>query len=267
MEKVLFEQLGHIAVVRFNRPDVRNAICPEMIVRLCDIWEKIKTNSEIRVAIITSSQNGIFCAGADLGRYISLLNGRPAEDEWDEKILADDSLGKKAFLRDIDVGKPVIAAINGHAIAGGMEIVQGTDLRVVSDSAMLGLQEAKWSIFPAGGSTIRLPEQIPYAKAMEILLTGDLVSAKELDRCGFFNYCVPEEQVFDKAWELAEKIAANGPIAVQAIRRSVRTSRGLGAQAALDHELGIALPVFKTKDAHEGPKSFLEKRPPVYIGE
>ncbi|MBB6521482.1 enoyl-CoA hydratase-related protein [Pseudoteredinibacter isoporae] len=267
MEKVLFEKEGHIAVVKLNRPDVRNAICPEMIVRLCEIWDEIKHNKHIRVAIVTSSEDGIFCSGADLGRYITLLNGRPAEDQWDQKILDDESVAKRAFLRDMDVGKPVIAAINGHAIAGGMEIVHGTDLRVASETALFGLQEAKWGIFPAGASTVRLPEQIPYVKAMEMLLTGELYSALELHQCGFFNYCVPEKEVFTKAWCLAEKIARNAPIAVQAIRRSVRSSRGLSLQEALDQEFEIAMPVFRTKDAQEGPRSFLEKRNPVYIGE
>ena len=160
----------------------------------------------------------------------------------------------------------VIAAINGFAVAGGMELAQGTDMRIAADTAKLGVQEVKWAIFPGGGSTVRLPRQIPYARAMELLLTGDLISAQEAYDLGFLNRVVPQKQVLDAAFELAEKIAANGPIAVQAIRKSARECLGRPESEAMGMESRFAAPVFKTEDAREGPKAFMEKRKPNYKG-
>jgi enoyl-CoA hydratase len=158
----------------------------------------------------------------------------------------------------------VIAAINGHAIAGGMEIVQGTDIRVSVPAAKFGVQEVKWAIFPAGGSTVRLPVQMPYARAMELLLTGDLISAEEALALGFLNYVT--DDIMSKAMEIAEKIAANGPLAVRAIRQSVKECLGKPEAEALKIENRISGPVFQTEDAREGPKAFMEKRKPAYQG-
>ena len=160
----------------------------------------------------------------------------------------------------------MIAAINGHAIAGGMELVQGTDLRVAAEGAKFGVQEVKWALFPAGGSSVRLPEQLPFARAMELLLTGDLIDAKTAMDWGFLNRVVPADQVLDTAIELAEKIAANGPLAVKMIRRSARACLGLTEPEALALEQEFAAPVFASEDAREGPKAFLEKRKPQFKG-
>ena len=208
-----------------------------------------------------------FCSGADLGRLIPLMSrARPPEDEWDRQLLADGETLGRGLLRTFDVVKPVIAAINGHAIAGGMELVQGTDLRIASESAKFGVQEVKWAIFPGGGSTVRLPKQIPYARAMELLLTGDLITAAEALEMGFLNRVVAAEAVLPAALELAERIAANGPIAVQAIRRSARECQGRPEAEAMKIESQMAAPVFRTEDAREGPLAFMQKRNPVFHG-
>ena len=163
---------GHIATVTLNRPEARNAVNPEVAVRLADAWDAVRDDDNVRVAILTGTGT-VFCAGADLGRLVPLIAGtRGVEDEWDEKLLARPDIFEYAFLRSFDPVKPVIAALNGHAIAGGMEMTQGTDIRVSVPAAKLGVQEVKWAIFPAGGSTVRLPHQLPHAKAMELLLTG-----------------------------------------------------------------------------------------------
>ncbi|MBL4906510.1 MAG: enoyl-CoA hydratase/isomerase family protein, partial [Sneathiella sp.] len=171
-----------------------------------------------------------------------------------------------ALLRDFDTEKPVISAIQGHAIAGGMEIVQGTDIRVAAPAIKLGVQEVKWAIFPGGGSTVRLPVQLPYAKAMELLLTGETIPSEEALALGFLNYVVPEQEVLNKAREIALKIAANGPIAVKAIRASARACLGLEEKEALRLENKFSGPVFQTEDAREGPRAFKEKRKPVFKG-
>ena len=266
MPVVEFEKQGHVALVTLNRPDARNSINPELGARLAEAWQQVRDDDEIRVAVVTGTGSA-FCAGADLGQLIPLVSGaRKPENEWDEKVLANPALMSAALLRNFDTEKPIIAAINGHAIAGGMEMVQGTDIRVACPEAKFGVQEVKWAIFPAGGSTVRLPVQMPYAKAMELLLTGDLISAEEALALGFLNYVLPADGVLPKAMEIAEKIAGNGPIAVRAIRKSARACLGLPEQEALALESKISAPVFQTEDAREGPRAFMEKRKPSYQG-
>ena len=266
MAAIEFEYSDHIATVTINRPEARNAMNPEVFVRLYDAFHEIESNNDIRVAIITGAGDKAFCAGADLGRLIPLMNGvRQPEDEWDNRWVNE--VNKQGtYLMGRDTVKPVIAAINGHAIAGGMELVQGTDIRISVPEAKLGMQEVKWALFPAGGSTVRLPRQIPYAKAMELLLTGDLITAEEALKCGFLNYVVEPAELMNKAMQIAEKLAANGPMAVQAIRKSAREVWGRPEEEALKLESTYSAPVFQTEDAIEGPKAFMEKRVPVYKG-
>ena len=264
MAVVEYEVRGNIAVVTLNRPEARNAINPEVAVRLEDAWLAVRDDPDIRVAILTGTGSA-FCAGADLGQLIPLYSGaRKPENAWDRRVAGDRQLVRRALLRDFDPEKPVIAAINGHAIAGGMEIVQGTDIRICVPGAKLGVQEVKWAIFPAGGSTVRLPTQLPFARAMELLLTGDLISAEQALELGFLNYVTGD--VMGKAMEIAAKIAANGPLAVKAIRRSARECLGKPEREALALENEISMPVFQTEDAREGPRAFMEKRLPVYHG-
>ena len=266
MAAIEFEYSDHIATVTINRPEARNAMNPEVFVRLYDAFHEIESNNDIRVAIITGAGDKAFCAGADLGRLIPLMNGvRQPEDEWDNRWVNEVSK-QGTYLMGRDTVKPVIAAINGHAIAGGMELVQGTDIRISVPEAKFGVQEVKWALFPAGGSTVRLPRQIPYAKAMELLLTGDLITAEEALKCGFLNYVVGPAELMNKAMQIAEKLAANGPLAVQAIRKSAREVWGRPEEEALKLESTYSAPVFQTEDAIEGPKAFMEKRLPVYKG-
>lgn len=267
MSAVLFEKRGPIAVVTLNRPEARNAISPEVMVKLDEAWSAITEDDEVRVAILTGAGDKAFSAGADLAKTVPLMSGaKEAEDEWDRRFVDDRGLGGRALLRDIQVPKPIIAAINGHAIAGGMELVQGTDLRISVPEARFGVQEVKWGLFPAGGSTVRLPRQFPYARAMELLLTGDLLTAAEALELGFLNRVVPRAELLDTATALAERIAANGPLAVKAVLRSARECLGLTEADGMRVESGYAGPVFQSEDAVEGPRAFLEKRPPVFRG-
>jgi len=266
MSAVEFEHHNHIATITINRPEARNAMNPEVMVGLFDAFSEVENNSDIRVAVITGSGDKAFCAGADLGQLIPLMTGtRKPDNEWDNRYVSE--VAKQgAYLINRDPTKPVIAAINGHAIAGGLELVQGTDIRVSVPTAKFGLQEVKWAIFPAGGSTVKLPRQIPYAKAMELMLTGDLISADEAQQLGFLNYVVEADLLMERALELATKLAANGPIAVQAIRKSAREVWGYPETEALKMEASFSAPVFQSEDAVEGPKAFMEKRQPVYKG-
>lgn len=267
MEKVLLEKRNHIALVTINRPEVRNALDPEAVCRLADVFTELHDDDDVRVIVVTGAGEDAFCAGADLGSLIPLISGeRAPQDDWDRRFKGEPGVFERSILRGYDVDKPVIAAINGFAIAGGMELVQGTDLRIAADSARFGVQEVKWAIFPAGGSTVRLPRQMTMPRAMELLLTGDLIDARTALDWGFLNRVVPAADVLDAAFEMATRIARNGPLAVRAIRRSARSCAGYPEQAGMAMELQFAAPVFASEDAREGPRSFLEKRPAVYHG-
>lgn len=267
MPKVLYETRGAVALVTINRPEVHNALDPEAIVLLEQAWLRIRDDDAIRVAVVTGAGDKAFCAGADLRRLVPLFNGgRQPEDAWDERVVADPAALETALLRDFDVVKPVVAALNGYTIAGGMELALGADLRLAADTARLGLQEVCWGLFPSGGSTVRLPRHMPQVRAMELLLTGDLIDAETALALGFLNRVVAQHEVLAASLALAETIAGRAPLAVRAIRRSLREVQGLPDRAALAREKEIAADVFLSEDAREGQQAFLDKRPPVFKG-
>jgi len=264
---LIYEKRNGIAYLTLNRPEARNAVDPELAVELAEAWEDYRADDGVRCAIVTGSGDKSFCAGADLGKLIPLFTGaKSPESEADKKIQKDPSLSSRALLRDFELNKPVIAAINGFAIAGGMELLYSTDIRIACPEAKFGLQEAKWAIFPAGGSSVHLPRQIPYAKAMEILLSGELMDAEDALRYGFINRVVPRDRVMEEAERWASIISKNGPVAVSAIKKAVLLNSGLPLEEGLAKETELAMPVFMTRDAQEGPKAFKEKREPKYIG-
>jgi enoyl-CoA hydratase len=258
---LLFERDGHVATVTLNRPEARNALSGEMLVRMHDAWVEIDEDPEIRVAIVTGA-GGHFCAGADLK---AMAAGHP-DDEWTPRFAADPDLHWRALLRHFQPRKPLIAAVEGYAVAGGTEILQAMELRVAGESAIFGVAEVRRGLFPLGGSTVRLRRQIPYTIAAELLLTGRQMSADEAKEVGLIGHVVPDGDALTKARELADQIAANGPLAVQAVLRSLRESANLGEADALANELELGWPVFGSNDAKEGPKAFAEKRDPHFTG-
>jgi len=255
------EQRGHVLVLTMNRPEAKNALSPEMIVGLADAWDRVDSDEEIRVAILTGT-DGVFCAGADL----KAMNDAQNTSDAAQRLRSDTGIAWKALLRNYRLTKPLIAAVEGYAVAGGTEILQATDIRVAGASAKFGVVEVTRALFPVGGSTVRLRRQIGYTKAMELLLTGDTISAEEAERIGLIGRVVPDGEALATAMEIAERIAANGPLAVQAIKRSVQETEGLPEAEALKIELEIGLPIFGTADAREGTLAFKEKRPPHYEG-
>ena len=267
MAVVDFTIKDHVAQVTINRPHVHNAMCPEVMVRLQDAWTTVRDNDEIRVAILTGSGTKAFCAGADLGLTAPLVTGgRAPESDWDRRLLQILDSQEGLFLIQRDTVKPVIAAINGLAIGGGMELLMGTDIRIAVPEAKLGLQEVKWGLFPAGAATVRLPRQIPYARAMELLLTGDLIPADEAHRLGLINHVVASKDLLGAAMDIANKIARNGPVAVRNIRQSARECAGRPEPQALAAEAALAQLVIDSEDAIEGPLAFMEKRVPQFRG-
>ena len=258
-EHLTVERDGSTVIVTMNRPEARNAFSLPMLVGLADAWAEIDGDDEVRCAILTGA-GGTFCAGADL----KAMGGSQQPDAYRERMQADPDLHWKALLRHHHVKKPLIAAVEGYAVAGGTEILQATDIRVAAESATFGVFEARRGLFPLGGSTVRLARQIPYTAAMEILLTGRAVSATEAERIGLVGRVVPDGQALAEAKRIAALIGENGPLAVEAIKRSVRETEGLPEDEALKIELEIGWPIFGTEDAKEGPRAFAEKRPPAF---
>lgn len=267
MPDLLYEKRDGVAYITFNRPEVRNAWSPEAMVRLADAWRDFAEDESLRVAIITGAGDKAFSAGADLARLIPLFTrAREPEDEWDRRVLEDASVQPLALLRGYPLYKPVIAAVNGYCLAGGMELLQGTDIRIAAEHASFGLSEAKRALAPGGGSMVRLARQIPYCKAMEILLTGDRISAEEACRVGLVNYVVPAAELMPTAEKFARILAANGPLAVRKIKEAVIRTSGLPLNEAYKIETELAGEVFRSEDAKEGPRAFTEKRAPRYTG-
>jgi enoyl-CoA hydratase len=257
----------NVALITLNRPEARNAMSPKVMVCLYDAWAEVRDSDEVRVAVLTGTGDKAFCSGADLALTAPLVTGaRSPGDDWDRRLLELLGSEEGLFMIQKDVGKPVIAAINGHAIAGGMELVLGTDIRVSVPHAKLGLQEVKWGLFPAGAATVRLPRQIPYARAMELLLTGDLITANQAYDLGLVNHVVASGDLLPTAMDIAQRIAANGPLAVRSIRKSVRDCTGRSEEEALVIEAALARPVVESDNAVEGPRAFIEKRKPEFTG-
>jgi enoyl-CoA hydratase len=255
------EQHGHVLVVTMNRPEAKNALSPEMIVGLADAWDRVDNDETIRVAVLTGA-GGVFCAGADL----KAMNDAQNTSDAAQRMRGDAGIAWKALLRSHRLTKPLIAAVEGYAVAGGTEILQATDIRVAGESAKFGVVEVTRALFPLGGSTVRLRRQIGYTKAMELLLTGDTITAAEAERVGLIGRVVPDGTALQRSLEIANRIAGNGPLAVQAIKRSVQETEGLPEPEALKIELEIGLPIFGTADAKEGTLAFKEKRAPRYEG-
>jgi enoyl-CoA hydratase len=258
---LLVERDGHVITLTMNRPGSKNALSSEMVVRLADAWEEINADPDIRVAILTGA-GGDFSAGADL----KAMAGGYGEDEWSARSKADPEIPWKALLRNLRLRKPLLAAVEGYAVAGGTEILQSADIRIAGESATFGLAEVRRGLFPIGGSSVRLRRQIPYTIAAEILLTGEFISAQRAYEVGLIGRVVPDGTALDEARIVAQKIADNGPLSVQAIKRSLQETEGLPEAEALKIELEIGLPIFMTEDAREGPKAFAEKRKPNFQG-
>jgi enoyl-CoA hydratase len=255
----LVEQRGPILIVTMNRPQVRNALSAEMMAVMRDAWDRADADPGIRVAILTGA-GGAFCAGADLR---AMTGDHPGDGFRNGGV---DLSRIDALLKGRRLTKPLIAAVEGPAVAGGTEILQATDVRIAGESARFGVSEARWGLFPLGGSAVRLPRQLPYTVAADLLLTGRHLTAAEALAVGLIGHVVPDGQALTKALEIAGTIAANGPLAVQAILRTIRETEGLPENEAFAVESRIGMRVFTSDDAKEGPRAFIEKRKPQFKG-
>jgi enoyl-CoA hydratase len=293
----------HVVLITIDRPEARNSADMEHFKLLREAWERFEGDDQAWVAIITGVGEAFF-AGADLKKYVPEITKfqKDISEKGLEEINGyrlDD--GTRSVLRNWPLYKPIVAAVNGFCTAGGMEMLGGCDIRVACPEAKFAVMEPKRGLFAGGGTTVRLPRQIPWAQAMEFLLCADLIPAERALEMGLLNAVVPRDKVLDKAREYAQRMIANAPLAVQAtkqsalqglyfdedltkqLRAAVRELRaavadGADANAAaeilerlgkelrspFEKESKLSSVIFQTEDAKEGPKAFAEKRPPVW---
>jgi enoyl-CoA hydratase len=263
MPDALVERSGHVLTLTLNRPERMNALSGAMLVRMYDAFVEASKSDDIRCIILTGA-GGNFCSGADLRAMAGDAGGSDPEIDFAARFAADPDLHWKALLRHYRPTKPIIAAVEGVAIAGGTEILQATEIRIAGESARFGVSEVRWSLYPMGGSAVRLRRQIPYTHAAEILLTGKHLSAREALAIGLIGHVVPDGQALAKARELAQVICDNGPLSVDAIMRTLHETDGMTEAEALAHEYDYGWAVFQSEDAKEGPRAFKEKRKPVF---
>jgi enoyl-CoA hydratase len=254
---------GHLMTITMNRPQRMNALSGEMLIRMFDAYEEASRDPDIRCILVTGA-GGNFCSGADLRAMAGDAADADREIDVQARMKADPDVVYKALFRHYRPKKPIIAAVEGVAIAGGTEILQAMEIRVAGEGARFGVSEARWSLYPMGGSAVRLPRQIPYTHAAEILLTGKHLSAREALACGLVGHVVPDGEALAKAREIAAVICANGPLAVEAITRTLHECDGMELDAALRHEWEYGQAVFRSDDAKEGPRAFAEKRKPAF---
>src|SRR6266567_39965 len=263
-----YEVDDHVATITIDRPETRNALDMYHFRDLAAAWRRFKDDDEIWVAIITGVGDA-FMSGADLKTFI------PQVTELQKQIAAGDvkevdgcrlSDSVYAVLRNVKIFKPIIAAVGGPCVAGGMEMLGGIDIRIASPNATFGVMEPKRGLFAGGGTTVRLPRQVPFPAAMEFLLTAEAFPAERALELGLINEIVPREELLDRALEWAGRITANGPLAVRATKESVLRGLAVNLEEAYKIEQRLSNMVFKSEDAKEGPLAFAEKRAPRWKG-
>lgn len=252
MSKILYETDGAIAAIRLNRPEKLHALDEEMLARLADVVAEIDASTEIRVVLLGATGERAFSVGADILAWSSL---EPI-DMW-RRWIRD---GHRLFYQIAGLRQPVIAALNGYTLGGGLELALAADIRLAADRAQLGLPEVGIGAIPGWGGTQRLPALIGVGRAKQMIFSGKAISAATAEQWGLVNESLPSEQLEGRATELAEQIAANAPIAVQLAKQAID-----GGEAATIEGIAGALTAH-TDDAAEGLASFREKRRPRFSG-
>jgi enoyl-CoA hydratase len=250
---IKYEKQDHIAVITIDRPDAHNSLTVEMLLGIEEAMSEFDSDPDLWIGILTASGDKAFSSGLDLKEAAPLLTGGDA--------LGFEDTTKRQFS---DVFKPIICAVNGYCIAGGMEMLLGTDIRIAAEHATFGLGEVRWGLVPLGGTHIRLPAQIPWAIAMQLLLTGKPIDAKRAYEVGLINQVVPAAELMSTAMDQAQKLCRNGPLAMKTAKEIAVRALGLESGFVLEKALGQK--VLSSEDAKEGPRAFAEKRPPKFTG-
>ncbi len=259
---ILYEKRNRVAYITINRPEARNAIDFETSRELSQAWQDFRDDDNLWIAVITGAGEKAFCSGADLKTMIPSLGQGQSSPRQEN----NDDGGFGGITRGFECWKPIIAAVNGHCIAGGFEIMLACDLRIASENAVFGLAEVRWGIIPGAGGTQRLPRAIPLAKAMEIILTGEPISAQEAHRIGLINKVVPQAELAGAVDQLVNTLLERGPLALRAAKQAMIQGLDLPLSEGMQLEQRLFQGLFKTQDAMEGPRAFAEKRKPNFQG-
>ncbi len=240
----------HIAVITIENTAKMNALTRQMMKELGKLWDDLEAD-DTRCIIITGAGERAFCAGADISGDLSATEDKTA-------------MINHSLLKTDAYSKPIIAAINGDCVGGGLELMLSTDIRCATKTARFGLPEVKWSIYPFGGATTKLIQQIGHVHAMDLLLTGRLISSKDAQKLNLINIALDNEEVMNWALERAELIAANSPSAIQAVKTQITSSIGDQVKSREQLEQILGDHVRTQPDFAEGTTAFIEKRKPVY---
>ena len=251
-DEVLVEERGPVLVVTINRPDQRNAMTRSVGEGIALALDELDARSDLTVAVLTGA-GGMFCAGMDLKRFLA------------GEVATIPGRGFGGFTES-PPAKPLIAAVEGYALAGGFELVLACDLVVAGKSAQFGLPEVKRGLVARAGGLLRLPQRIPPAVALEVILTGEMLGADRAAELGLVNRVVADGEVLAEAVRFAERIGRNAPLAVAMSKRIVVESAQWPAEESFDRQRDLAAPVFDSDDAKEGALAFKEKRAPVWRG-
>lgn len=267
MPAVILEKKQHTAWITLNRPESKNILNAEMFVQLRDAWAEVRTDANIRVAVLTGAGDTDFCCGGDLAEVIPLWMGsKQAETDLEKALLADMQIVDKCMLKDEPIYKPIIGAFNGRTLGGGAELLQATDIRIAAKHASFGFPEPKNGICPGAGTMVRLARQIPYAHAMKMLMTAQAIDSQTALEYGLISEVHDAEDLMARAEQLAEQIAGLAPLALGAIKRTVIESHTQPWDEAFAMELQENANIAMSKDAREGPRAFKEKRKPEFKG-
>jgi len=255
------EREGHILIVTLNRPEAKNALSAPMLVGMYKAWRLLDKDDDLYCCVLTG-KGDTFCSGMDLKAG---PGGGEDAQEIQRMMIDVPNLHWQALLRENRPNKPIILAVEGYALAGGTEILLGTDIRVGAEDAIFGVTEVIRGLYPMAASAIRLRRQIPYCLAAEILLVGRRITAQEALDWRLINRVVPKGKALDEALKIAHQICENAPISLRAITRTLRElDESVPMAEALPRQDEIGGPIFATEDAREGMRAFKEKRKPVY---
>lgn len=257
---VIYEKRDRVAYITINRPEARNAIDIETGQELSKAWSNFRDDDDLWIAVLTGAGEKSFSAGADLKSLIpSLTKASSTTTETNDG-------GFGGITRDFECWKPMIAAINGHCIAGGFEMMLACDLRIASENATFGLAEVRWGIIPGAGGTQRLPRAIPLAKAMEIVLMGEQITAQEAYRLGLINKVVPQGELMTEVERWVATLLERGPLALRAAKQAILQGLSMPFADGMQLERRLFASLLSTEDAVEGPKAFAQKRKPNFKG-